>query len=214
MADYDEALKVVGNLNTLRGMFKSSTSEVIKDVHDKVGVVLAERLQQEEEDAQAEKEREAKRKQALEALAEIGISLDDLLPEEKVAVKRSTDNPVKATRSSPQQYHYLWLDDEDNVCTEYRSPTGKFDVGFTSYMESLGIEFKEDLIFSAADAKEAVASNTMPAVTKSDSKKAAKARVAKMYPKKKKEEVEQERKDQEIQDKLGDKVELGVETKL
>ena len=107
MSDYSSAIKVFSNIRSLRALARETEPDVLADIVEKLNTVVAEL----EEEKAAEKQRaEAiaqKKKEALEYLASMGLTLDDL-------GGSSMSGPARKTKE-PRPYKYQFEDENGNT---------------------------------------------------------------------------------------------------
>lgn len=107
MSDYSSAIKVFSNIRSLRALARETDRDVLADIVEKLQTVVAEL----DEEKAAEREKaEAiaqKKKEALDYLASMGLTLEDLAGSGVSGAPRKT--------KEPRPYKYEFKDENGNT---------------------------------------------------------------------------------------------------
>lgn len=113
MSADDSFFRIIGNLRTLRAKLRDVPVEQIRELAQKLAVLIQEREAEELEEQRLHQEREQKLKVLKETLENLGIDPADLLSEEQKS--------FKATRQRKKTVKYEYTDNNG----KYRTWTGQ-----------------------------------------------------------------------------------------
>jgi DNA-binding protein H-NS len=100
----DEFYKTLGNLHSLRAALKDATVESLRDLVQKINTIIEQKEREQAEVLQREVEKMKKIKTALGQLEKLGLSPEDLLPED---AKKDIFTPRKQRRNTKEKYEYF-----------------------------------------------------------------------------------------------------------
>lgn len=103
--DYDSAVRVFSNIRSLRALARETDYEVLLDIAEKLNVVVSEMQEEENEKQKKAEALEAKKKEAIEYLEGLGLTLEDLT--------NAGSNPRRQTRE-PRPSKYQFTDEAGN----------------------------------------------------------------------------------------------------
>lgn len=118
MSDYSSAIKVFSNLRSIRALAREMDYEVLADIAEKLNTVVAEMEQEQAAERQKAEAIAQKRKEAIEYLANMGLTLEDLTGTATTTQTRKTKEP------RPYKYEFKDENGETKKWTgQGRTPT-------------------------------------------------------------------------------------------
>ncbi|MGP4123933.1 MAG: H-NS family histone-like protein [Sodalis sp. (in: enterobacteria)] len=100
---YGEIRRVLSNIRSTRTFSRETNFELLKEMHEKLGVVIEERRADAETEASERALREEKRKEILQIIEGEGFTAEDLL-EDKVKISKKRSKKPKAPAKT---YEYV-----------------------------------------------------------------------------------------------------------
>ncbi|ELH4810385.1 hypothetical protein Q9X96_003448 [Vibrio vulnificus] len=150
-------LDILSNKRSIRNLFTDIHIEDIEKIVNRQAEVLKERVEEKRAEEEMLKAKKMLIEQAKEKIAELGLSIEDLLGVEAVS------EPIKQkrTRRSPDKVHFLFLNDKNDVEHLHRPNSGRFPESFNSYLAKTGLS-RDELIFSEKEVSQALKLNKLP----------------------------------------------------